>query len=174
HLAISLPQPPAREEVFVGPLPRLAPLADALGLQLPHVVVLAGRTGAEVLAYTAGPDPVETDAVENNRWPDRKARTGGFASKRYDQDVQETWEQSARDVADLVDRVARDIDARVVIASGDERALHLLRQHLPTRLADRFVVIGGGGRHDDGGEQVIADEVLRVITDTVMGDTIEL
>src|SRR4051812_45649783 len=84
RLAISLPQPPAQEIVSVGTLPVLAPLVDALGLQVPHVVVLADRKGANVLAYTAGPDPVETATVENNRWPDRKVHTGGWASKRYD------------------------------------------------------------------------------------------
>src|SRR4051812_7433654 len=56
QLAISLPQPPAQEEVVTGPLPRLLPLVDALTLQLPHVVVLADRKGADVLAYTVGPD----------------------------------------------------------------------------------------------------------------------
>src|SRR5436305_11900421 len=72
HLAISLPQPPAQEIVTVEPLPRLVPLIDALSLQVPHVVVLADRKGADVLAYTAGPDPVETATVTNNRFPDRK------------------------------------------------------------------------------------------------------
>jgi hypothetical protein len=174
HLAISLPQPPSAEEVVVAPLPRLVPLVDALGLQVPHVVVLADRKGADVLAYTSGPEPVEAASVTNDRFPDRKVHAGGWAAKRYSNDVEETWERSARDVATLVDRVTRDIDARVVIASGDERALQLLGQHLPSALVDRFVVIGGGGRHVDGSDEVIADEVLRVLSDTVAGDTIEL
>jgi len=46
QLAISLPQPPAQEIVTTGNLPVLTPLVDALGLQVPHVVVLADRTGA--------------------------------------------------------------------------------------------------------------------------------
>jgi hypothetical protein len=112
--------------------------------------------------------------VTNDRWPDRKVNTGGWASKRYDQDVEEGWEASARDVAGLVDRVARDIDARVVIASGDERALQLLGEHLPTALVDRFVTVAGGGRHLDGSDGLIAAEVLRVLSDTVAADTVEL
>jgi peptide subunit release factor 1 (eRF1) len=174
HLAISLPQPPAREVVETAQLPRLVPLLDALKLQLPHVVVLADRTGADVLAYTSGPDPVETESVTTDRFPSRKVHAGGWSSLRYDHDVEETWEQSARDVAALVERVASDIDARVVLASGDERALQLLGQHLPTRLVDAFVAIGGGGRAQDGSEGVIADEVLRVLADRLAADTIEL
>jgi hypothetical protein len=174
QLAISLPQPPAREIVTTGNLPVLAPLVDALGVQVPHVVVLADRKGADVLAYTAGPEPVETGTVTNDRFPDRKVHAGGWAAKRYSNDVEETWEQSARDVAGLVAQVAKDVDARLVIASGDERALQLLSQHLPTDLVDRFVAVAGGGRHADGSEDVIADEVLRVLGETVAADTVEL
>src|SRR3954453_3845824 len=174
QLAISLPQPPAQEIVSTGNLPVLTPLVDALGLQVPHVVVLTDRKGADVLAYTAGPDPVETGTVSNDRFPDRKVHAGGWAAKRYSNDVEETWEQSARDVAGLVERVAKDVDARLVIASGDERALQLLGQHLPTDLVDRFVEVGGGGRHTDGSDGVIAEEVLRVLGDMVTADTVEL
>jgi len=174
HLAISLPQPPAQEEIVTSALPRLVPLLDAMTLQVPHVVVLADRTGADVLAYTAGPDPVEVESVQTDRFPSRKVHAGGWSSLRYDQDVEETWELSARDVSALVERVSRDIGARLVIASGDERALQLLGQNLPTHLIDRFVTIGGGGRARDGSEGVIADEVLRVLSDTVAADTVEL
>src|SRR3954469_18418296 len=62
HLAISLPQPPAGEQIVTSQLPRLVPLLDAMTQQVPHVVVLADRTGADVLAYTCGPDPVEADS----------------------------------------------------------------------------------------------------------------
>src|SRR4051812_4908270 len=174
HLAISLPQPPAQELVVTESLPRLVPLLDALVLQVPHVVVLADRKGADVLAYTAGPDPVETGTVTNERFPQRKVKVGGWATKRFSNDVEESWEASARDVAALVDKVAQDIDARLIIASGDERALQLIGPHLPTQLVDRYVEIGGGGRHVDGSDDVIADDVLRVLSDVVASDTVEL
>jgi hypothetical protein len=174
HLAISLPHLPPQEEVVTSALPRLVPLLDAMTLQVPHVVVLADRTGADVLAYTAGPDPVEVQSVQTDRFPSRKVHAGGWSSLRYDHDVEETWELSARDVSALVERVSRDIGARLVIASGDERALHLLGEHLPTHLLDGFVTIGGGGRARDGSDEVIADEVLRVLSDTVAADTVEL
>jgi len=174
HLAISLPQPPPQELVTTGALPRLVPLIDSLQLHVPHVLVLADRQGADVLAYTSGPDPDETASVTNDRFPQRKVKFGGWAQKRFSNDVEESWEASAREVADLVDRVAKDIDARVVIASGDERALQLLGQHLPTPWSDRYVEIGGGGRHVDGSEAVIADEVLEALSNVITDDTVEL
>jgi len=176
QLATSLPQPPPTDhEITVGPLPRLVPLADALALQFPHLVVLADRTGADVLAYTTeGNDPVETESTDNDRFPQRKVHAGGWAAKRYDNDVEETWEQSARDVASLIDKLAGDIDARVIAACGDDRALQLIAQHLPTHLVGRFVTVKGGGRHQDGSDELIAQEVLRVLADRVAADTIEL
>lgn len=174
HLATSLPEPPAQEVVAVEHLPRLVPLLDSLLLQVPHVLVLADRQGADVLAYTSGPEPDNSASVTNERFPQHKIKFGGWATKRFMNDVEESWEASARDVAHLIDRVARDINARVVIASGDERALQLIGQHLPTHLVDRFREIAGGGRHVDGSDDVIAEQVLRVLSDVVAGDTIEL
>src|SRR3954451_10043652 len=110
RLAMSLPQPPAQEFVAVEHLPRLVPLVDALTLVVPHVLVLADRQGADVLAYTSGPDPEEAGSVTNDRFPQRKVKFGGWATKRWSNDVEESWEASARDVAGLVDRVARDVD----------------------------------------------------------------
>lgn len=175
HLATSLPQPPPTDhEITVGPLPRLVPLADALALHIPHLVVLADRTGADVIAYTTGPDPAEAESTDNDRFPQRKAHAGGWAAKRYDNDVEETWEQSAREVAGLIDKLAGDIDARVIAASGDDRALQLIAQHLPAHLADRFVTINGGGRHRDGSDEIVAQEVLKTLAGRVAADTIEL
>src|SRR3954452_7201536 len=172
HLAISLPQPPAQEIVVTDALPRLVPLVDAVLLTVPHVVVLADRKGADVLAYTAGPDPVEQASVTNDRFPSRKVKFGGWATKRFSNDVEETWEASARDVASMVDKVARDVDARVVIASGAERARQLIGQHLPTPLVDHYHEIDGGGRHVDGSEDVIADQIVQVLSDVLTGDTV--
>lgn len=36
------------------------------------------------------------------------------------------------------------------------------------------MTIAGGGRHEDGSEGVIADEVVRVLSETVSADTVEL
>src|SRR3954463_6159174 len=136
QLALSLPQPPAQEIVTTGNLPVLTPLVDALGLQVPHVVVLTDRNGADVLAYTIGPAPVEAEAVDGDRWPLTKTGRGGWATKRFDATVHNSWHENPKDVASTVERIAADVSARCVIAAGDPMALQLLREHLPTTLQD--------------------------------------
>jgi hypothetical protein len=175
QLATSLPSALPRDIVRIGPLPHLLPLVEALSMRVPHVVVLADRKGADVLAYASAypmsGTPAETASVTNDRFPDRKVHAGGWAAKRYSNDVEETWEHSARDVAALVDRVSRDVDARVVMLSGDERAVQLVRQHLPSALDELVTVVGGGGRAVDGGEDVVADGVRAALGDRLARDT---
>src|SRR4051812_26928759 len=174
HLAISLPQPPAREEIVTAALPRLVPLLDAMTLQVPHVVVLADRTGADVLAYTVGPNPVESEQVASDRWPVHKTGRGGWSTKRYDATVHNNWHENAKDVATTVYKIATDISARLVIAAGDMQALQLLEEHLPTELRDLYVSIPGGGRHLDGSDQVVADHITDALAAQVARDTLEL
>ncbi|MFL6239101.1 MAG: Vms1/Ankzf1 family peptidyl-tRNA hydrolase [Actinomycetes bacterium] len=164
HLARWLPTPPdGGDDLVVGPLPRLLPLIEAQSMWLPHVVVLTDRAGADVLAYTDGDDHPRTATTGDVApWPLHKTGTGGWAAKRFDASVEESWQRSAKDVAGLVEKVARDVDARFVVGCGDERAITLLRQHLPPALADNFVEVAGGGRHADGGSEHVAHRVDEV------------
>src|SRR3954471_6342942 len=174
HLATSLPQPPAQEAVVISQLPRLVPLLDDLGLQIPHVVVLVDRAGADVLAYTAGPNPVESEQVESDRWPIHKTGRGGWSTKRYDATVHNNWHENAKDVATTVYKIAADVSARCIIAAGDTMALQLLREHLPTALHDSFVTIEGGGRHLDGSDELVAGRITEVLADQVAQSTLTL
>jgi hypothetical protein len=174
QLAISLPQPPAQELVSTGTLPVLLPLVDALGLQVPHVVVLADRNGADILAYTAGSTPVETESVDGDRWPMHKTGRGGWSTKRYDATVHNSWHENAKDVAAMVEKIAADVSAQCVIASGDTMALQLLEEHLPTALRDSFTTIGGGGRHLDGSDEVVAAAIIEVLANHVATSTLQL
>jgi hypothetical protein len=174
HLAVSLPQPPPQEIVTTGQLPRLVPLLDALTLQIPHVVVLTDRAGADILAYTAGPDPVESEQVQSDRWPLHKTGRGGWSTKRYDATVHNNWHENAKDVALTIDKIVSDIGARAVIAAGDMQALQLLEEHLPTHLRDLYVSIPGGGRHLDGSDEVVAERITEALSERVAADTLAL
>jgi hypothetical protein len=175
HLATWLPEPPPRDLVAVGPLPHLLPLIDALNLRLPHLVVLADRQGADVLAYTVGSDPVESASHDSNIWPTHHTGVGGWSSKRYDNTVQNSWEESAREVATLVENVAHDIGAELILASGDSRALSLLESHLGEATRGKFRKLeAGGGRHRDGSDEIIAQHVIEALSDQVAEETLTL
>lgn len=171
-LATWLPEPPVRDIVQVGALPHLLPLVDSLALRVPHVVVLADRNGGDVLAYTTSADPVEAASLDTDIWPHHHTGVGGWSSKRYDNTVRNSWEESAREVATLVENVAKDIGAELVIGSGDARALSLLAEHLPEELKDNFVQIEGGGRNTDGSDEVVAEQVIAAIAEHLARETL--
>ncbi len=173
HLATWLPEPPPRDLVRVDPLPHLLPLVDSLALRIPHVVVLTDREGADVLAYTTTQEPVAQASLETKIWPIHHTGVGGWSSKRYDNTVRNSWEESAREVATLVDNVCRDIGAEIVIASGDTRALALLEEQLPESLRAELTTIDGGGRHLDGSDDVVAEQVVRALADHVARRTLQ-
>lgn len=175
HLDEHLPPPLLTAELSVEPLPRLLPLIAWMGGHRPHVVVLTDREGADVIAYPAsGTAPVEEVSAQTAEWPVHKTGTGGWAARRFEATVEESWERSAERVATLVDDVARRIDPAVVVGSGDERAITLLREQLPTSLRDAFVAVPGGGRHADGGNEEVGRRVAEAVAARAAQDELDV
>ncbi|MGN6474649.1 MAG: baeRF2 domain-containing protein [Mycobacteriales bacterium] len=159
-----LPPPLVSPELSVGPLPRLLPFMAAMGSRRAHVVVLTDREGADVIAYPAtGGEPEKEVSAQTAEWPVHKTGTGGWAAKRFEASVEESWERSAERVATLVDDVARHADPALVVGSGDETAITLLRDHLPSALQESFVAVPGGGRHADGGNEEVSRRVAEAV-----------
>lgn len=171
HLSRRLPSPPIAPSITVASLPHLLPLISWQASRRAYVVVLADRAGAEITAYrdpAAG--PVTTVTEETAEWPIHKTGRGGWATKRFDATVEENWARSAKRVVALVEEAARVVEPAVVVASGDERALALLRDDLPERLRTDLVVVPGGGRHADGSDDVIERRVETAVAERVARD----
>jgi hypothetical protein len=138
----------------------------------PIVVVLADRTGADLVAIRRDRPDVAREAGGND-FPISKVHAGGWSSRRYDERVERTWEDNAEDVAAEVSRLAGQVSARLVVAAGDERALALLTRELDAPLADRFRILDGGRAAGAGGvdDRQLAEAVAEVVdadTDRVL------
>ena len=175
-LAVSLPEPPEQEVVTVGPLPALLPLAERASVQVPHVVALVDRLGADVMAY-GGSDPVPEETIEvtgPHQHHVRKVHAGGWSSRRYEETAENFWERNAEEVASAVDGAANDVGAQLVVLAGDDRAVTLLQGELPERLRPITTVVQGT-RHADGGDAFTAERItsavaerLRAVTDDLL------
>jgi hypothetical protein len=174
-LAVSLPEPPERQLVETGALPSLLPLAERASLQLPHVVVVADRTGADVLAYGGSDDvPAETAEVTGPRQHHlTKVASGGWAHRRMQQRAEDFWERNADEVASAVDALAADVNARLVVGTGDETALHLVADRLPERLKPVWTMVPGG-RAEDGSGPHVARRVTAAVAERLRAETDEL
>jgi hypothetical protein len=136
------PRAPVRSGGVWDLVPRLLPIVEWRQTSPPWIAVLTDRTGAEVYAFRReGPD-VHREAGGDED-PIRRVKPGGWSQRRYQERAQNTWQRNARDVAEVVARLAEQVRARLIVASGDVRALQLLRESLPERWLGVLEVLEG-------------------------------
>ncbi|HTJ76475.1 MAG TPA: Vms1/Ankzf1 family peptidyl-tRNA hydrolase [Acidimicrobiales bacterium] len=152
-----------------APLPSLLSLVAWRQRQPGYVTVLVDRQGADLTGYRrAGPELHREAGGED--FPIRKPNAGGWSQRRYQERAEHTWERNAADVADQVARLARRVDARLIVAAGDQRAVTLLHDALPAELVERFQVVSGG-RSADGSEPLFEEEARVAVELAVNADT---
>lgn len=174
RLAVSLATPPRRPVVDVAPLPHLLPLVDDISLTVPHVVVLADRTGADVSAYTGSGTTPEAAATVDGGAPDiRKVSVGGWSQLRYHHRAENGWAANAREIVDTVVALADRVGAGTVVAVGDEREVDLVHRHLPQRLQGAFLHLPGG-RAQDGSEALVRRRIADALALRVAQSSLDL
>lgn len=162
--------PPASDLVRWAALPSLVGLIDWRQSTPAHVIVLADRIGADLVAVDRrlGERHVEAGGDDH---PITKSAPGGWSQQRFQQRAENTWDKNAADVAKELATLAGQVDARVVVAAGDERAMQLLRDHLPDDVAEVLVEVEGS-RAVDGGLSAIADDIVKAVDNAVAEDTV--
>src|SRR3954466_9305774 len=80
----------------------------------------------------------------------------------YQAQAEERWDHNAKDVANVVAQVARDVDPRVIVVAGDVRSVQLLEKHLSTALQPLVRRIDGN-RGADGDTSHVAERVLEAL-----------
>ena len=170
-----LPEPPAAEFWRVAPLPVVGPLIECTQMSANHLIVLADRAGADIVAVVRGEEEANESVDDQNvDDPDlRKSKPGGWSQRRYQQRAEDQWDRNAKQVADRVVELFDEIDARLVVVAGDVRALEKLRGHLPDRVLERTSEIDGQ-RAVDGGTDAIAEDAVRAVATAVASDTVAL
>jgi Bacterial archaeo-eukaryotic release factor family 2 len=118
-----------------APSPSLLPLIGWRQERVPFVAVIADRVGADLFAMGLDGPEVERE-VEGADWPVTKVKPGGWSQRRIQQRAENTWEHNADEVAGQVVRLADLVHPRALIVAGDVRAVGLLREALPERLAE--------------------------------------
>jgi hypothetical protein len=155
-----LPEELGRDIGLVGALPYVTPLLSWAQTRVPYVVVLADRTGAEILAFVDGTEPIVSEEVEGSHDVIRRVQPGGWSQLRYQHRAEDSWEGNAREVVDEIDRVARSVGAQAILVGGDVHAVRLVCEHLPEAAKALVQTLEqGGGRAADGGTPFTAAEV---------------
>jgi hypothetical protein len=159
-----LEEPVPATSVHEGPLPRLDAVLAARQRAVPHVVVEADRTGADLVAVDGG-DVLATDTVEGSTLHIHRGHPGGWSQRRFQQRAENTWEHNARQVADAVADMARRVDARLIAVAGDVRAQAFILDGLPADVVDLAVKIDAGSPEGIAAE--VAESVAAIVAERV-------
>ena len=148
------------DQAFWHELPRLVPLIERRAEQIPYVVVLADREGAD-LAVVDRDDLATAVTVEGSRLHLSRSAPGGWSQRRYQQRAENQWERNAAEVAAQVAELADEVGAAFIAVAGDVRALQFLGEHLADRHRDLLREIRGG-RHEGDDLDGAAEDVARL------------
>lgn len=163
----SLPHLPAGDgSATVGALPALVPLYDATQRLLPHIVVATDRLGAEIVLVLPDEEDKHVE-VEGKDLHVQRSHPGGWSQRRYQQRAENRWEANAREVADALTRLVDRSPARLVVVSGDVRAVQFLREQLPDRVLTLLTEVQG----DYSGLDEAVSRAEQVVTDHAAAET---
>jgi hypothetical protein len=154
-------------------LPSLAPLLARRQREVPHVIALVDREGADVVTVERGGQAREQEVDGEHGAIIRKSAPGGWSQRRYQDRAEESWARTARGIAGVVTAAADRVDARLLVLAGDVRELQLVRDALPGRLHDRVHVVEGG-RAAGTDESARTHEIDRLLDTAVADATVAL
>lgn len=153
---------PSTDTVTVGALPDLLPLVSDVTTQVPHVVVHADRTGADVEAFFDAGKVANEVTVKGRTLHLKKVQGGGWAHHRYQHRTENQWRENAKEIRDTVMDLAQQVGAELIVGVGDERELTYVKEGLVQPWDAKWVEVPGGRGHD-GSEQ----RVPQLVRDTV-------
>lgn len=153
-------------------LPVLQPVLVARQREVPHVVVLVDRAGADIIGV-AGERELARTEVRGDSSPIEKNAPGGWSQPRYQRRAETSWEENAAQVADEVAEAVSHVGARFVAVGGDINMTALLRDALPPEVAE-MVRDMTGTRHPDGSTDAAAIDLTRLVDTAAAEVTVDV
>ncbi len=164
---------PATDTVTIGTLPDLLPLVSDVTARVPHVVIHADHTGADVEAYADAGKLAEEITVKGRTLHLRKVKGGGWAHHRYQHTAENQWRENAKEIRETAMTLAEEIGAELIIGIGDERELTFVKEGLSQPWDTRWVELPGG-RSADGSEQLIPTRIREAVALHTATETLDL
>jgi hypothetical protein len=170
-----LSAPPLTDLADFGPVPHVMPLVAQRGEQIPWVRVVAGRTGADLTAVSAGGVPRHARVKGGNQFPIRRVKPGAWSQPHFQKAAMMAWKRNAGDAAAATADLAEQIGAQVVVVAGDNHARSMLAGRLPEKWQERVVQTDAGFRAagasaealDDVTAQAVAEVADRLVAETL-------
>ena len=134
--AIELTAPITEHQLFVGPAPQVYPLVRLADDYPRYGVVVADTHLARIFIVAA--NRIEArEKVENTKT--RGHKMGGWSQKRYQRRVGNEHARHAKEVVEMLQRLATEEGLQSIIIAGDEVVVPLLKAEMPKTLAEKVV-----------------------------------
>ena len=172
-LSTAVKHRPPSDVLDVGPLPDVLPVVTDVTQQVPHVVVHADRTGADVEAYYDTGSLADEVTVKGRTLHLKKVAGGGWAHLHYQHRAENQWRENAKEISETAAGLAEAIGAELIIGVGDERELAYVKDGLGSPWQDRFVEVAGGRGHD-GSEDLVRRRVSDAVHLHVAAESLQL
>jgi hypothetical protein len=162
-----LPDPPGLPSGRLAPLPHLLPYLAQRTTEVPHLVVVADRTGADILEVGPGGQEQRETVEGENRYPIHRTSADVWNVDHFQRRVENNWEANADDVAHEVHRLLQRGAAKLVVVAGDVRARSLIADALgsPGGVTVRVIEEGGraAGSSTEALQAAVHDAVLQQV-----------
>jgi Bacterial archaeo-eukaryotic release factor family 2 len=149
------------ETVQHAPLPDLAGWLTAADQELPFVLVVADRTGADIEVHRAAASPpTAQETVTGETFYITKVAEGDWAQKQFQQTAENTWHENAKLVSEAVRSLERSHRPRVIFVAGDVRARSEISKLLESGgSGPTILTVESGGRADGASEDALWKEI---------------
>ena len=166
-LSAVLPDPPARSTGTVSALPHVLRYLAQRTTDIPHVVVVADRTGADILAIGPSGDERQESVDGGHDYPIHRTSADQWSERHFQRRVENNWEFNAENVAEAVSRLLAQSSVKLVVIAGDVRARHLIADALgsPPGITVRTIEEGGraAGSSAEALQAAVHDAVLQQV-----------
>ncbi len=164
-------RPLGRDFGCAGPLPVLGPLLEWRQHDVAYMTVACDRAGADIATLGPGAAFTASSGDDDRHDPElHKVPSGGWSQRRYQQRVENAWERNARETVDLVERLAKQVQPRLVLYGGDPHACALVEEHAGAALRPLLKKVPLS-RAADGSQAHDVHEVHRAVETAVATDT---
>jgi hypothetical protein len=154
-------RPPLRELGRWSPLPHVLPYLVDRSTQIPHLVVLIDRTGADVYTVLDDNHSDQTSVEGGAEFPLRKTGRDVWNERAFQNRVENAWETNSKEVAQTISQQLPP-QVQVVLLAGDVRARNLVNEELSKVLPQRVQVRQlEHGTRAEGASREALDEAIQ-------------
>lgn len=153
-------RPPLRELGRWSPLPHVLPFLVDRSTQVPHLIVLIDRTGADVHTVLDDIHSEQTAVEGGAQYPLRKTGRDAWNERAFQNRVDNAWETNSKEVAQAINHQLPP-EAQVVLLAGDVRARNMVSDELSKVLPQRVKVqqLDHGARAEGASREALDAEV---------------